>query len=343
MTLLDTMQKENIGQEHPVEENVQSFLRRFSAAENLGNLDDVDDLTDELSDDHINDQIGATTAKLLQPLRDQVGNMGVDVAMLEETLQNLAAQTEEANTKIVQVTNFVVDLIERLEDIDDKARALLEKWKEESRAISDFTEHADEMTERFSVTVKLQEDKMCQLTELLNRLEGETKRLSFIPSKSNSPKTAEEAEEAAKNLLVDDPENIDFHSKRKAFYAIGEKMKTNDTFQTFKAKKESHKASSTCSLERTGVENETSESAVTGETETDHVTEKQSRAATPDRPTDTQTNSDKGRSVLVPLLICLLIAVIACLVACVLDPEATTRMRTVLGSFGSSRNSKVPT
>ena len=36
--------------------------------------------------------------------RDQVGNMGVDVAMLEETLQNLAAQTEEANTKIVQVS-----------------------------------------------------------------------------------------------------------------------------------------------------------------------------------------------------------------------------------------------
>ena len=41
--------------------------------------------------------------------RDQVGNMGVDVAMLEETLQNLAAQTEEANTKIVQVSVLIVD------------------------------------------------------------------------------------------------------------------------------------------------------------------------------------------------------------------------------------------
>ena len=29
--------------------------------------------------------------------------MGVDVAMLEETLQNLAAQTEEANNRILQV------------------------------------------------------------------------------------------------------------------------------------------------------------------------------------------------------------------------------------------------
>ena len=28
----------------------------------------------------------------------------------------------------LQVTNFVVDLIERLEDIDDKARSLMSKW-----------------------------------------------------------------------------------------------------------------------------------------------------------------------------------------------------------------------
>ena len=56
--------------------------------------------------------------------------------------------------------------------------------KEESQAISDFTEHADEMTERFSVTVKLQEDKMNQLTELLNRLEGWVRYLVLLEIKS---------------------------------------------------------------------------------------------------------------------------------------------------------------
>ena len=179
----------------------------------------------------------------------------------------------------------------------------------------------------------------------------ETKRLSFIPTKSNNPKSDDEAEEAAKNLLVDDPENIDFHSKRKAFYAIGEKMKTNDTFQTFKAKKESLKASSTCSLDKTEGEQdqeqkESSERAEKEVTEVDHVTETQSRdqsrATTPNRTIEIQTKSDKGRSVFVTLLICVLIAVIACLVACILDPEATTKVRTVFGNFDPSQNRKVP-
>ena len=40
--------------------------------------------------------------------RNQVGNMGVDVAMLEETLQNLAMQTEEANSKILQVLQSLI-------------------------------------------------------------------------------------------------------------------------------------------------------------------------------------------------------------------------------------------
>ena len=36
--------------------------------------------------------------------------MGVDVAMLEETLQNLAAQTEEANNRILQVRPIALRL-----------------------------------------------------------------------------------------------------------------------------------------------------------------------------------------------------------------------------------------
>ncbi|XP_063693297.1 uncharacterized protein LOC134825091 isoform X2 [Bolinopsis microptera] len=302
--------------------------------------------------------------------RDQVGNMGVDVAMLEETLQNLAAQTEEANNRILQVTNFVVDLIERLEDIDDKARSLLDKWKEETQAISEFAEHADEMTERFGSSMKLQDDKMNELTELLNKLEGETKRLSFIPSKSNNPNISEEAEEATKHLLVEDPENVDFHAKRKAFYAIGEKMKTNDTFQTFKARR----VSTITPLEKTdcvsdtnqedrsdgcnhGTEpsNHETEPSNHGTEPSNHETEPSNHETEPsNHGTEVDDKSDgsnygtkadeitaipdqrevpKTNSIFLPILLCIIVAVVACLVVIVVNPDVEKELRTLVEGF----------
>jgi len=47
------------------------------------------------------------------------------------------------------------------------------------------------------------------------------------------------APEAVKELLVDDPEMVDFKSKKAAFFALAEQRKSNDTFQSFKATRRS--------------------------------------------------------------------------------------------------------
>ena len=164
--------------------------------------------------------------------------------------------------------------------------------------------------------------------------------MSFVPSKTNNPKDDKEAEEAARNLLVEDPENVDFHAKRKAFYAIGEKMKTNDTFQTFKAKKEEvRRVSSTCSLEKTEGDNDRKDS----EEAASHVTQNQNSGE--DKTVETvvsSTNSEqKGLSICVPLLLCVIVGLMACVVACLVEPGAAQKLRTFIEGLNLYQNGKI--
>ena len=54
--------------------------------------------------------------------------MGVDVAVLDETLQKTIKETEGVNEKLLTIMNFVMELTQRLDQIDQRARDLSNKW-----------------------------------------------------------------------------------------------------------------------------------------------------------------------------------------------------------------------
>jgi cobalamin biosynthesis Mg chelatase CobN len=158
---------------------------------------------------------------------------------------------------------------------------------------------------------------------------------------------------------------VDFHAKRKAFYVIGEKMKTNDTYQTFKAKKSESNGrwSSTCSLEKIegetdNVNGQNGESGKTNDETKAETTSNQNTAATNPSNQDTTTtnqsnqntatrnrsnSNQKEMSISMPLLLCILVAIVACLVALLVNPEAQLTVRTYIQGLTSYQNGKVPT
>lgn len=148
--------------------------------------------------------------------------------------------------------------------------------------------------------------------------------MSLIPSKGGSTKP-EVTEEVVKNLLVEAPENVDFHSKRKAFFALAEKRKTNDTYQTFKAAvRDGDMYSSNASLEKV-----MSDQSLPSRIE--HSVSPEPRSEPTPRAQPGPPTPPKSRDYILYAILVILMPILGCLV-CIVSPELCHKLQEVISA-----------